>query len=267
VRGGSWGNYPKDCRSAIRDSKTRRADLANTCGSRLRGYAVGCANEHDDYAQSAEILNSLLPLVTGEELKKVKADLVTVGGLLKEAELNRPIQGLLTKINALHSEATGSLRTKASGRQAVDALLQRGRDLLAEINALQPPTTPPASIDKARERLASVFQDISLETNNQLKDYGAAFLFCEFALTFATGKLKDKLLSGKPTIRQNYEIALQEKHGSYAGTYVNDSGERLMRGFKFAAGGAILGGIVGQHLIGALLGGAVGGIAGYNYRP
>jgi len=247
--------------------KTRRADLANTCGSRLRGYAVGCANEHDDYAQSAEILNSLLPLVTGEELKKVKADLVTVGGLLKEAELNRPIQGLLTKINALHTEVTGSLRTKASGRQAVDALLQRGRDLLAEINALQPPTTPPASIDKARDRLASVFQDISLETNNQLKDYGAAFLFCEFALTFATGKLKDKLLSGKPTIRQNYEIALQEKHGSYAGTYVNDSGERLMRGFKFAAGGAILGGIVGQHLIGALLGGAVGGIAGYNYRP
>jgi hypothetical protein len=40
-----------------------------------------------------------------------------------------------------------------------------------------------------------------------------------------------------------------------------------MRGFKFAAGGAILGGVVGQHLIGALLGGAVGGIAGYNYRP
>ena len=100
-----------------------------------------------------------------------------------------------------------------------------------------------------------------------MKDYGAAFLFCEFALTFATGKLKDKLLSGKPTIRQNYEIALQEKHGAYAGTYVNDSGERLMRGFKFAAGGALLGGIVGQHLIGALLGGAVGGIAGYNYRP
>jgi hypothetical protein len=205
--------------------------------------------------------------VSGEELKKVKADLVTVGGLLKEAELNRPIQGLLTKINALHTEVTGSLRAKASGRQAVDALLQRGRDLLAEINALTSPTTPAASIDKARERLASVFQDISLETNNQLKDYGAAFLFCEFALTFATGKLKDKLLSGKPTIRQNYEIALQEKHGAYAGTYVNDSGERLMRGFKFAAGGALLGGIVGQHLIGALLGGAVGGIAGYNYRP
>ena len=247
--------------------KTRRADLANACGSRLRGYAVGCANEHDDYAQSAEILNSLLPLVSGEELKKVKADLVTVGGLLKEAELNRPIQGLLTKINALHTEVTGSLRAKASGRQAVDALLQRGRDLLAEINALTSPTTPAASIDKARERLASVFQDISLETNNQLKDYGAAFLFCEFALTFATGKLKDKLLSGKPTIRQNYEIALQEKHGAYAGTYVNDSGERLMRGFKFAAGGALLGGIVGQHLIGALLGDAVGGIAGYNYRP
>lgn len=246
--------------------KTRRGEIANACGSRLRGYAVGCANEHDDYAQSAEILNYLLPLVTGEELKKVKADLVTVGGLLKEAELNRPIQGLLTKINALHSEVTGSLRTKASGRQAVDALLQRGRDLLAEISALSPPT-PPASIAKARERLASVFQDISLETNNQLKDYGAAFLFCEFALTFATGKLKDKLLSGKPTIRENYEIALQEKHGAYAGTYINDSGERLMRGFKFAAGGAILGGIVGQHLLGALLGGAVGGIAGYNYRP
>ena len=247
--------------------KTRRADLANTCGSRLRGYAVGCANDHDDYAQSSEILNSLLPLVTGEELKKVKADLVTVGGLLKEAELNRPIQGLLTKINALHTEATSSLRSKASGRQAVDALLQRGRDLLAEINALTPPTTPQASIAKARERLASVFQDISLETNNQLKDYGAAFLFCEFALTFATGKLKDKLQAGITTIRKNYDIALEEKHGAYAGTYINDSGERLTRGFKFAAGGAILGGVVGQHLIGALLGGAIGGIAGYNYRP
>ena len=247
--------------------KTRRAELANTCGSRLRGYAVGCANDHDDYAQSSEILNSLLPLVTGEELKKVKADLVTVGGLLKEAELNRPIQGLLTKINALHTEATSSLRTKASGRQAVDALLQRGRDLLAEINALTPPTTPQASIAKARERLASVFQDISLETNNQLKDYGAAFLFCEFALTFATGKLKDKLQAGITTIRKNYDIALEEKHGAYAGTYINDSGERLTRGFKFAAGGAILGGVVGQHLIGALLGGAIGGIAGYNYRP
>lgn len=246
--------------------KTRRADIANTCGSRLRGYAVGCANEHDDYAQSAEILNSLLPLVTGEELKKVKADLVTVGGLLNEAELNRPIQGLLTKIDALHAEATGSLRTKASGRQAVDALLQRGRDLLAEINALSPPT-PPASADKARERLASVFQDISLETNNQLKDYGAAFLFCEFALTFATGKLKDKLQSGITTIRKNYDIALEEKHGSYAGTYINDGGERLLRGFKFAAGGALLGGLVAQHLLGALLGGLVGGIAGYNYRP
>jgi len=197
----------------------------------------------------------------------VKADLVTVGGLLKEAELNRPIQGLLTKINALHTEATSSLRTKASGRQAVDALLQRGRDLLAEINALTPPTTPQASIAKARERLASVFQDISLETNNQLKDYGAAFLFCEFALTFATGKLKDKLQAGITTIRKNYDIALEEKHGAYAGTYINDSGERLTRGFKFAAGGAILGGVVGQHLIGALLGGAIGGIAGYNYRP
>lgn len=247
--------------------KTRRADLANTCGARLRAYAVGCANEHDDYAQSAEILNGLLPLVSGEELKKVKADLVTVGGLLKEAELKRPVQGVLAKIDALHAEVTGSLRTKASGRKAVDELLQRGRDLLAEINAMTPPATPQTSSDKARDRLASVFQDISLETNNQLKDYGAAFLFCEFALSFATGKLKEKLLSGKPTIRQNYEIALQEKHGPYAGTYVNDNGERLIRGLKFAAGGAILGGIAGQHLVGSLLGGLVGGIAGYNYRP
>jgi len=192
---------------------------------------------------------------------------VTVGGLLKEAELNRPIQGLLTKINALHTEVTGSLRTKASGRQAVDGLLQRGRDLLAEINALTPPTTPTASIEKARERLASAFQDISLETNNQLKDYGAALLFCEFALTFATGTLKEKLQAGIKTIRKNYVIAIEEKHGSYAGTYINDIGERLVRGLKFAAGGAILGGIVGQHIIGALLGGAVGGIAGYHYRP
>lgn len=247
--------------------KTRRADLANTCGSRLRGYAVECANEHDDYAQSAEILNTLLPLVTGEELKKVQADLVTVKGLLKEAELNRPIQGLLTKINALHAEVTGSLRTKASGRKAVDELLQRGRDLLAEVNALTPPATPQASIEKARERLAWAFQDISLETNNQLKDYGAAFLFCEFALTFATGRLKEKLLSGKPTIRKNYELALEEKNGSYAGTYVNDTSERLIRSFKFAAGGALLGGIVGQHLAGALFGGVIGAIAGYNYRP
>lgn len=247
--------------------KTRRMELANACGSRLRGYAVGCANDHDDYAASSEILNSLLPLVTGEELKKVKADLVTVGALLKEAELNRPIQGLLTKINALHTEVTGSLRTKASGRQAVDGLLQRGRDLLAEINALTPPTTPTASIEKARERLASAFQDISLETNNQLKDYGAALLFCEFALTFATGTLKEKLQAGIKTIRKNYVIALEEKHGSYAGTYINDIGERVVRGLKFAAGGAILGGIVGQHIIGALLGGAVGGIAGYHYRP
>jgi hypothetical protein len=247
--------------------KTRRADLANTCGSRLRGYAVECANDHDDYAQSSEILNALLPLVSGEELKKVKADLVTVKGLLKESELNRPVQGLLTKINALHAEVTGSLRTKASGRQAVDVLLQRGRDLLAEINALTPPTTPLVSSDKARERLAAVFQDISLETNNQLKDYGAAYLFCEFALSFATGKLKEKLQAGITTIRQNYDLALEEKHGAYAGTHVNDSGERLTRGFKFAAGGAMIGGLVGQHLAGALLGGLVGGIAGYNYRP
>lgn len=247
--------------------KTRRGELANACGSRLRGYAVDCANDHEDYAASSEILNGLLPLVSGEELKKVKADLATVRGLLQQVELTRPVKGLLAKIDGLHAEVTGSLRTKASGRQPVDDLLRRGRELLAEINALAPATTPPASADKARERLASVFQDISLETNNQLKDYGAAFLFCEFALTFATGKLKDKLQSGITTIRKNYDIALEEKHGSYAGTYINDGGERLLRGFKFAAGGALLGGIVAQHLLGALLGGVVGGIAGYNYRP
>jgi hypothetical protein len=247
--------------------KTRRGELANACGARLRSYAVDCANDHEDYAASSEILNGLLPLVTGEELKKVKTDLATVRDLLKQAELTRPVKGLLAKIDGLHAEVTGSLRTKASGRAPVDDLLRRGRDLLAEINALTPPTTPPASVDKARERLASVFQDISLETNNQLKDYGAAFLFCEFALTFATGKLKDKLQAGMTTIRKNYDLALEEKHGPYAGTYINDSGERLVRGLKFAAGGAILCGIVAQHPAGAFIGGLLGGIAGYNYRP
>jgi hypothetical protein len=32
-------------------------------------------------------------------------------------------------------------------------------------------------------------------------------------------------------------------------------------------GGAILGGIVSQHPAGAILGGIIGGVAGYNYRP
>jgi hypothetical protein len=247
--------------------KTRRSDLANTCAMRLRGYAVDCANEHEDYATSVEILNTLLPFVTGEELKKVKSDLETATRLLKEAELNIPVRGVLAKIESLHKEATGSLRTMASGRKPVDTLLQRGRDLLAEINAMQPPVTPQASIDKARNRLAAVFQDISLETNNKLKDYGAALLFCEFALSFATGALRDKLTSGQPTIRQNYGIAREEKHGPYSGTYLNDTGERFGRGFKFAMGGAILGGIVSQHPAGAILGGIIGGVAGYNYRP
>jgi hypothetical protein len=247
--------------------KTRRADLANSCGLRLRGYAVDCANVHEDYASSVEILNGLLPLVTGEELRKVTGDLATARGLLKEAEINVPVKGLLDKIAALRAEVTGSLRTKASGRKPVDELLQRGRDLLAEINALKEPSTPAASADRARTRLASAFQDISLETNNKLKDYGAALLFCQFALTFATGALRDKLLEGLPTIRKNYDLALEEKHGPYGGTYVNDTGERWTRGLKFGVGGAILGGLVSQHPAGAFLGGAIGGIAGFNYRP
>ena len=102
---------------------------------------------------------------------------------------------------------------------------------------------------------------------NKLKDYGAALLICDFVLTFATAETRDNLLIGRATLRQNYDIAREEKHGPYAGTYLNSTEECLLRGLKFAAGGALLGGLVGQHVAGAILGGLLGGCAGFFYRP
>jgi len=251
--------------------KVRAADVANACSRRLRGYAVECANAHDDFAVSLEILKALLPMVTGEELDRVKKDLQTATELLAKkrtaAEVEGPIRDFLGRLDKLHKATVGDLKAKASGRDPVAALLAQGRAFLAEIEALKQGPAPAASAEKARQRLAFVFRDISVELNNKLKDYGAALLICDFVLTFATAETRDNLLIGRATLRQNYDIAREEKHGPYAGTYLNSTEECLLRGLKFAAGGALLGGLVGQHVAGAILGGLLGGCAGFFYRP
>lgn len=251
--------------------KLRAGDLANACSRRLRGYAIDCANEHEDYATSVEILKIVLPLVTGEELDRTKKDLQTATELLAkkktEAEVDGPIRDLLGRLERFHKATVADLKAKACGSLAVAALLAQGRIFLAEIEALRQGPAPAASAEKARQRLAFVFRDISVEVNNQQQDYGAALLLCDFVLTFAPAETRANLLQGRATLLRNYDTAREEKHGPYSGTYLNTTGECLLRGCKFAAGGALLGGLVGQHVAGALLGGLVGGVAGFFYRP
>lgn len=251
--------------------KVRANDLANACSRRLRGYAVECANEHDDYETSLAILKLLLPLVTGEELERIQKDLRTVTELLAkqrtEKEVDAPIRDFMGRLDKLHKAVLGDLKSKACGSVAVAALIAQGRAFLAEIEALKQGHAPAASADKARQRLAHVFRDISVEVNNKHQDYGAALLLCDFVLTFAPAQTRDNLLIGRATLLKNYDIAREEKHGPYSGTYLNTTEECLLRGLKFAAGGALLGGLVGQHIAGALLGGLVGALAGFFYRP
>lgn len=254
------------------DIKLKKVDIANASARRLRSFAVECANEHDDYATSLKILTTIQPLVTGDELSKINEDLKVVKKLHEQSLLILPVKPIIDKINELHKDISKDIKWRACGRRSVDTLILKGREILKEIENLSTQNIAANSIDKARIELAKTFNDFALEANNQVKDYGAAYLLLEFALSFriTDASLTAKLQKGIYTIRQNYDIAIknQKDHDTpYRGTSINDFSECIQRSLVFGIIGAIIGGVASQHPAGAIACGTLGAISGFLFRP
>lgn len=254
------------------DIKLKKQDLANASARRLRSYAVECANDHDDYATSLKILTTLKPIVTGEELSKINEDLKIVEKLHQESLLVLPVKPIIDKINELHKYISKDIKWRACGRKTVDNLILKGQEILKEIENLSTQNIAANSIDKACIELAKAYNDFALEANNQVKDYGAAYLLLEFALSFriTDASLTTTLQKGIYTIRKNYDIALknQKDHNvNYLGTRINDFSECIQRSFVFGIIGAIAGGVISQHPAGAITCGIIGAIVGFLFRP
>jgi hypothetical protein len=254
------------------DIKLKKVDIANASAHTLLSYAVDCANNHKDYETSLEILNTLKPLVSGEILSKINEDLKIVKELFDESFVEPRVKKIIDKIDTLNKYIMDNIRDRACGRRPVDSLIQKGQEILSEIDVLSQLAVSPDSINKARIRLANVFDNFALGANNQFKDYGAAYLLLEFALSIpiTNVNVRDKLSKDIYTIRNNYDIAIknQKDHNTpYRGTSINDFGECIQRSLVFGIIGAIIGGVISQHPAGAIACGTLGAISGFLFRP